>query len=416
MAAAVAAADAASDAMAKGDAAGSGQGAAATASLLRAAQAKLDPKGGDQNPDQKQQAKKPSLADLLHALITLQSALVSDCTGLDARIGEQEPDFAAKRDLQGFAQTQSDILLRLHQEGEVPLQDPQHPDPIGLAALHRVAAAMNAAEDRLAKPALGSQGMRLERIALAELTRLSAIVDGRGQPPHRQGQGGGGGNQSGNQAPFPPAAEIAWLLANQDEVSAETAAGRPIDLGAAEGEVRDLVAGLLGAARPSSRPAVLLERVQRAAASAAWRLARQDRGATTRDEQDACSAALRRILAEIEDQQGGKGGGGSDGSPTAKRNQQNSQQQRRPSDSPKPDGSPDPSQNAPTSGNRSQVATSNGGGGGHGDQVETNQEGDPGPNLPPEQREHLREAYAEHLAPRTLQLYRRYLEELDAKP
>ena len=412
MTAAAAAATAAGSAMSKGDGAGSGQSAGAAASLLRTAQSKLDPKSGDQDKDADQKnPKKASLTALLRALLNLQATLVSDCTVLDARLGEQDPDFSAQRDLQGYAQTQSDILLRLHQEGEEPLKDPQDPHPVALAALARVATAMDAAHDHLAKPALGAKGMRLERIALSELQRLVDIVGGKGQPPPKSG-GGGKGNGSGNEAPFPPAAEIAWLAANQEDIAAETAAGRPVDIAAEEAALRDLATTVASALRPDTRPGILMERVRRATASAAWRLGKQDRGATTRDEQDAAVAALHRILAEIE---AGNGGGKGSGDGQTAQNRAKSQQSRSNQSQPAPgDQNGDPKGSAAPSGGANgevnKANTSNSG------QVETAQNGNSGLNLPEEKRKQLAEVLRENLSPSEKQLYRAYIEELDAKP
>ncbi len=239
---------------------------------------------------------------LLKELHREQVKLLTDSTPIHQRVGDGALDFAAQRDVPALGEREGDLHLRLTEEGIKELDK----QPIAAAALGRVGVALEKSAKYLSTPALGERGMRLERIALYELARLIAIVDGM-PPPKQSEKKGGGGGQQGTQAPFPPEAELGLLAAMQEEIAALTAADRPVDLAQLQKKEAKLVEALEGASRPGSRPSLLLARARRAMDSAADMLAGGDRGATTRNEQSAAEAALRRMIAEAESGGGGKG-------------------------------------------------------------------------------------------------------------
>ncbi|MBA3685606.1 MAG: hypothetical protein H0W72_10255, partial [Planctomycetes bacterium] len=298
-------ADAAGKAMGSGDSAGAGREGSSAAAQLREAQKSLQ---GDEEQPPEDKDKPKAGADvlkLLRELRTLQVAIVSDAQTVHRRIGDKALDFAAKREVARIAEQQEEVLLRLNEEGIKELE--KH--PIALRALQRVAVVMQRASDRLEEPALGDKGVRLVKTALHELNRLIEIAENLPDPESDGSQGKGDGGQGGQQAPFPPAAEIALMIAMQQELAMRTATGQPGDLAGAQKELLGLIQLLAGGTRPGSRPAVLLERADRAMASASYLLGQKDTGLTTRHEQEVASLALQRLLAEAKASSGGGGGG-----------------------------------------------------------------------------------------------------------
>ena len=390
----------AQSALGKGDRGAATRDAGTAAELLRTAQRALDPKQDEQDKP-KDEKSSPDVVALLRTLFSLQAKVLADSLPIDQRIGEDDPDFAAKRDLSGVAQQQDDILLRLREEG-VKVLDQQ---PIALAALARVDAAMDKVLTHLRKPALGSRGLSLERIALAELKRVIDIAASIQMASEEGGGGGGGGG--GNQAPFPPAAELALLIARQGEIHALAAAGRPVDTGAMQSELGKLIALVEGATRPGSRPNLLMARARRAADGATTLLAQQDRGANARHHMLASEEALRQILAEAKGS-GSGGGGGSGGS------------KPKPSsggDEGKPDpGGAKPGQPGQPGAGQAQAGAAGATEAGAGDtaaSVQAQQDATALLQLPPERREQLRQAREQRLPAGALQLFERYLEKLE---
>jgi hypothetical protein len=275
--------------------------------------------------------------------------------------------------------------------------------PIALVALQRVAAALDRTSVHLNTPALGERGMRLEKIALHELSRLIEIVESMPQPEEQEkgGQPNPGG-QKGTQPPFPPAAQLALLAAAQDELAVLTAANRPVELPVMQGELNALVGTLLQSSRPGSRASLLLSRASRAMTSATDLLSEQDRGATTRHEQAAATAALRRLIAEAK---------GQSSSSSSSSQSQNQQQQGQ--------GKPPPAGQQPGQSQPGGAAT------GPAAQGSQNQGGpttgvivdgtNPGSlmHLPPERREQLQQARQQNLPPAALSIFERYLEVLE---
>jgi len=249
---------------------------------------------------------------------------------------------------------------------------------------------------------LGTAGMRLAKIALAELTRLLEMAEQQGTPdkePEKGGGGGGGGGQD-SQVVFPVEAELALLAGLQDELAALTAANRPVGLAVQQGALRDLATGLTQRLRPGTRPHLLLSRSQRAMAVATELLSRDDRGLDTRHEQEVAGDAIRRLLAELPRQGGGGSGDQDDKKPKPDQQPQGG--------SPPPAGQPSPGGGAAAGGGQ-QAGPKQGAGGG-GVVVRPDNRDDSLLGLPPEQREQLRQARQELTSPRAIQLYQRYLE------
>ncbi|MBA3937252.1 MAG: hypothetical protein H0X38_07310, partial [Planctomycetes bacterium] len=258
---------AAQKSMQGGDQGQSEANAGAAASLLREVQKQLDPQSDqDKDKDKQEDEKKKKGKDVMALLKELhreQVKLLTDSTPIHQRIADGALDFAAQRDVPALGEREGDLHLRLTEEGIKELDK----QPIAAAALGRVGVALEKSAKYLSTPALGERGMRLERIALYELARLIAIVDGM-PPPKQSEKKGGGGGQQGTQAPFPPEAELGLLAAMQEEIAALTAADRPIDLAALQKKEAKLVEMLEGASRPGSRPSLLLARARRAMDSA----------------------------------------------------------------------------------------------------------------------------------------------------
>lgn len=392
--AAATAGQSATQGMQQGNRAGASNDATVAAALLRAAQQRLDP---DQNQDpsskKKEDKHQPDVLALLRELLVLQSQLVADVTQLHLTQGEKPLDFATSRQVQAFAQRQGDILLRLREEAMKPLDR----YPVATIALNRVADAMQKAQDHLATPALGIRGMRLEKIALAELQRLLDIADTEDQQRRGGGGGGGGGRST---AAFPPEAELRLLAAMQAEIAHFTDANHAGDVAKQQADLRDLVESLERVTRPGSRPNLLLARAHRAMASAASQLSDHDRDALTRNEQSDAEAEIRRMIAES---QGGGGGGGNGSPPRGKNNRQRS---------PSSPSSSSPSQSgtgaSPGTGTRTGKSSQQ-----QGVLTEQQSNGALRLELPEEVRERLREARTLNLGPQAQQLYQRYLELLE---
>jgi hypothetical protein len=380
-------------AMAGDDSAGAQREGAAAASLLREAQRQL---GGDQEKKKEEGKKKPAdVLALLRELHHLPAALVADSLPVFTRLGDKPLDFAAQRDVPAFAEREGDILLRLREEGLKPVEKM----PIVVAAMNRVALALEKSQAHLAQPALGTHGLRLEKIALAELARLIEIAENIPPPEKKDGDGKGGGN--GNQAPFPPGAELALLAAMQEELSALTAAGRPVDLAGMQAEASKLVELLAANSRPGSRPSLLLSRALRAMKSAGDNLGNGDRGLATRHEQAAAEAALRRLMAEA------KGGGGSDPKPQP-------DQKRKPGESPaKPPPPSESTASATPGGNKAPQPAKTSDGKGEVGVVTGGAVKEQLLTLPQELREKLLEAHKQPLPPGALRIFERYLELLE---
>lgn len=393
----------AAGAMGKNDAAGAAQGASAAAAQLREAQRRLQ--GDQKDKDKKDPKRSADVLKLLRELRGQQVTVLNDSLPIHTRLAVKDLDFAAKRDVARIAELQQEILLRLREEGIKELEQM----PIAAKALTRVADAMQRVEDHLGKPALGERGIALEKAALYELNRLIDIAENLPEPQQEKGDGKGAG-QGGQQAPFPPAAEIALLAAEQDDLGRRTAANHPGDLAGQQKALLAMVELLRQGARPGSRPAVLLERTARAMASAGYLLGQKDRGLATRHEQQLAADSLRRLLAEAKSS--GDGSSGSGSPPPGKQERRDGENQPREPQ----DGQPTPQDQQPPSGGAQ-------GGGAKGATVPgTTTTGqtviDPQTegalmHLPQERREQLREARQQNLPPAALKLYQRYLELLE---
>jgi len=384
-------------AMQKGDSPDSQREGATAAQQLREAQRQLQ---GDKKDDPAKK-KDPDVLALLKELRRLQTRVVSDSTVVHQRVGDQALDFAARREVAVIAENQGDIVLRLNEEGVKELQQ----SPIALFALKRVGKAMDAAAKHLDTPALGTKGLILEKTALHELTRLIEIAENLPPPEASDKSGAGKPGQEGRQAPFPPAAEIALLAAAEEELAMRTATNHPGDLAAAQKETMGLVQLLKQSTRPGSRPAVLLDRSERAMASAGYLLSVKDRGLATRHEQDAAALSLRRLLAELKGSGGGKGNQQSNQKPQPNPGQpQPGQPQPGSQGGSSAGANADPSNNKPSSGANAQVGT-------------PDHERGALMHLPPERREQLRQAREQNLPPAVLSIFGRYLEVLgEGKP
>jgi Domain of unknown function (DUF4175) len=400
---------AAQKAMQKNDNSGSQREGSAAADLLRAIQQELQPKPEQQKEDEKKK-NNPDVVKILKELHGLQVALIADSTVIHLRIGEGELDFAASREIPALAEREADILLRLREEAMKEVSQM----PIALLALQRVEKALQAASDYLKTPALGNRGMRLEKIALYEMSRLLDIIENMPKPEQTEkgGNGGGGGGQT---PPFPPSAFVALLLAAQEETQALTAANRPINLAQAQTELSQLTGVMLEQTRPNSRSALLLSRTQRAMLSAAERLSQSDRGAVTRMEQDAAIAAMRRLFSEAkasENQSGGNGSADNTGENEKQRQQQN-QQQKNNGQSDGNDGGQKQSDGQPGTPTSASQQSNKQGNGTQTGVVTGAQERGEFMHLPPERREQLRQAYQQNLPPAALSIFERYLEVLE---
>ena len=385
-------------AMQKGDRSSAENEAGAAAALLREAQKELGDKNEQKDKDKDKDKKKGDVLALLRDLHKQQAVIVADSTVIHMRVADKPLDFAAGREVSAIAERESDVDLRLREEGIKELQQM----PIALAALGRVSVAVNKAAQHLATPALGERGLRLEKIALYELARLIEIAENL-PPPKKEDGGGQQPGQGGNQAPFPPAAQIALLAAAESELAQLTAAGRPVDLAAMQREVGQLLDVLMNASRPGSRPHLLLGRAARAMASSHELLAAGDRGLTTRHEQAAAEAALRRLMAEAK----GSGGGSSG----------KQDKNQKPQDGKPPPPSPSPGQGGASPGGAAAAAAA----------AAANKQGKGGDvttvvvdpvsgqflHLPEERREMLKEARKQNLPPAAQALFERYLELLE---
>lgn len=396
MDAAVGAQQGAEQALGANDRAAGARDAGTAADLLRRAQQGLDPKSDPEKQDKDKTKSQTDVLALLRSLFDQQARVLSDSLPVHKRIGEDDLDFAATRDVATVAQLQDDVLLRLREEG-IKMLDRQ---PIAQSALKRVETAMARTLEHLRRPALGSRGLTLERIALHELKRLINVA--ANLPQYRkQGQDGQGGQ--GDQPPFPPAAEIGLLIAEQDDILAAVAAGRPAPLAERQAELVKLLTMVEGAVNPASRPGVLVQRARRSAADAGLRLGRSERGTTTRDQMLVAGEALRQLLAEAKGQ-----GGASQPKPQPKPSSKpkpgdDGQASKPPSGGSSP-GSPSPaSASAAKPGETARSAAG----------VSADQERTVLLQLPPERREQLRQAREERLPAGALQLYERYLEKLE---
>ncbi|MDA3961987.1 MAG: hypothetical protein PF961_14445 [Planctomycetota bacterium] len=384
--------------------------AAAAAAQLRRAQRAL---GGDQQ--QQQGEKKEPQVDLIALLRKLSEqqarvvsgveVLLKDGVGVDgAKLG-----FADRRKVSRVAELQQEVQLQLQADIISELEQM----PIALRALTRVERAVTASFDHLESPALGSRALRLAKIALHEMQRLLAIVDGMPTPKQgdqqQQGQGQG---QEGRQAPFPPAAQLALLAGEQRELRRATAANRPVDLAAAQGLLQELAELVAGQTRPGTRPNVLMQRAVRAMASAADLLSDDDRGATTRSEQDVAVAMLEQILAEA------KGSQSQSQNPKSSQSQrqkpQQGAQQRQQSEADRKQGEKPGDQN-----NGQAQAGQDGQPGGDqahgGDSVEADVNEQRWMHLPKVERERLKEALGDAVPPEGIELLRAYLEVLEGQ-
>jgi hypothetical protein len=388
---------AASKAMQQGDRSAGAREASAAADQLREAQKQLEPQ--PEKPKEEDKDKRsPDVLKLLKELHKQQLTLVADSTIIHQRVGDEALDFAASREVPVLGERESDILLRLREEGMKEVEQM----PIALVALQRVAVALERTAAHLTTPALGERGMRLEKIALHELSRLIEIVETMPQPEEQE-KGGPPppGGQKGTQPPFPPAAQLALLAAAQDELAVLTAANRPVELPKMQGELKALVGVLSQASRPGSRASLLLSRADRAMGSASDLLGEKDRGATTRHEQAAASAALRRLIAEAKGQSSS-----SSNSPQPQNQQQQGQGKPPPPASGQQPGQAGQAAGPAAQGSQNQGGPTTGvivGGPGSGGLM----------HLPPERREQLQQARQQNLPPAALSIFERYLEVLE---
>ena len=384
---------AAAKAMEKNDRPRATSEASAAAALLRAAQEELEPAPA-KPPEEQKDKNQPDVMKLLKELRKQQLTLITDSTPIHQRIGDKPIDFAASRELPALAERESDILLRLREEGLKEIEKM----PIAKAALERVGVALERTAGHLATPALGERGMRLEKIALHELSRLIDIVDSMPEPEEKEKAPPSDGRPS-KQPPFPPAAQLALLAAAQDELAMLTATNRPADLALMQKELNDLVGVVMQASRPGTRAGLLLARTSRAMTSAADLLHDKDRGATTRHEQAAAVASLRRLIAEAK---------GQESKPDPNAQAQNKPGSKGSSPPPgQPGSSPGENKGAGKAEKGSEKSTESGTGVLVGSTAEATLM-----HLPPERREQLQEARKQDLPPGALSIFERYLEVL----
>ena len=396
----------AEDAMRKGDRPNATREAEAAASLLRDAQRRLSgQEDKEKDKDKEKNKDKNDNADLVNVLRRLhgeQAQIVAEATRVHLGIGEKALDFPAQRSVGELGKRETGLFQKLKDEVLAKLTG----HPIAQLAVQRVGTALERAATQLNRPALGERGLRMTKVALAELARLLAIAEQRPHPMPKTDEekppGNEGGQQGENQAPFPPQAELSLLASMQEELARLTVTGAPHDLAAGQQEVVKYVDLLMRSARSGSRPQVLLNRVARAALAASEGLARNDRGLPIRHQQESASTSLRQLIAEAASQ------GGSSG--------KNQEQERR--DEPPPPGSnPDPKSNDENKGGQAGTAA----------QAGKSQNGKNGPGhgvlivpehgdllqLPPELRERLRQAREQPMPPGALPIFERYLELLE---
>lgn len=406
-------------AMSEGKSQPSTAAAGAAATLLQRAAEQLREKSGkkEEKKDEEEQGS-PDVLALLRALHIEQQRVVNECIALHERllaarveakqVGEYafaDLGFRDKREHGKTSQLQEEVLLRLREEGLKHLADM----PIVVRALARVDAALERSQKHLATPALGSEGVRKATIALYELERLLAIVDGMPPPQQEEGEGGNSPGQ-GNPPAFPPRAQLGLLLAEQRFLRWLTAVRHPKDLVQHQEELLQLSELIMGQTRPGTRPQLLMQRVLRAMASAKELLEGGERGATVQTEQDAAVAALYRILEEQKNQSG-KGDSkpqnrdrprdqGDSKDQQSKGTQSDQQQsQKQPGDA-KGDaaGSSDPSGSNANSGEAGSTT------------VEAEALGPWVPQLPPQARDALEQGLEDNVPVEAYNLWRRYLE------
>lgn len=310
------------------------------ASLLRQVQRELDPpeedKGKQKDPD-----KKKSQADvlkLLEELRNLQARVVAQAvkhheTMQAIRVAEKrdpedaELSLGEKKSIGELSTKEEEISLRLKEEGLKELEKMV----IALRALKRVDTALDNTLAHLQTPALGSRGVRLTKIVLKEMEELIQVV--KDMPPQETEKGGGKGQSppggGSNTPPFPPRAEIALIMREQEIVAHKTASLASADLAIEQAQLVTLVDALGRSVRPGTRPAILISRAQRAMLSAQEELLQNRRSqALVRNEQDTAVLALRQLLAELKAQ----GGGGGEQQPNDNK-EQDKQKPQPPSDS-----------------------------------------------------------------------------------
>lgn len=376
------------------------------ASMLRQVQRELDPpeedKGKQKDPD-----KKKSQADvlkLLEELRNLQARLVAQAvkhheTMQAVRVAEKrdpedaELSLSEKKSIGELSTKEEEISLRLKEEGMKELEKMV----IALRALKRVDKALDNAVAHLQTPALGSRGVRLTKIVLKEMEELIQVV--KDMPPQesegKSGQNPPGGG--GNTPPFPPRAEIALVMREQEILAHKTASLTTSDVAIEQAELVTLVDALGRNVRPGTRPAILISRAQRAMLSAQEELLQNRRSqALVRNEQDTAVLALRQLLAELKAQ----GGGGDDQQPNDNKGQ----------DKQKPQ--------PPSSGNGggSPGGASSPGQGGNGTAAQAVQEDKAGGrfmHLAPKDRERVLEAETDKIPAGAKQRFLSYLELLE---
>lgn len=394
----------AEDAMRQGDKPNAQREADSAASLLRDAQRRLAGQDDEQDKKDQEKKKKDGKQDLVAVLKRLhgeQAQVVAEADELHRRLGDKPLDFPAQRSVAELGTRETGLRQALKDEVMAKLAG----HPIALIAVQRVDKALERTAGWLAKPALGERGLRMAKVALAELARLIAIAEQKpASSPSQEGDGNKGGGQEGgnNQAPFPPAAELGLLAAMQEEVARVTVTGAPRDVLAGQKEILGLLEMIGSKVRPGSRPQVLLTRAFRAAATATEQLTRSDRGLITRHQQEAAVTALRQLAAESAQNSGGGGG-------------QQQQQQRRDGDAPPADGSPQAAEGggAQPKGGQQQSGAQQGKAAGTTKGVLIQPERGDLLQLPPELRERLRQAREQPMPPGALPIYERYLELLE---
>ena len=130
------------------------------------------------------------------------------------------------------------------------------------------------------------------------MERLIEIAENLPEPEGEGSEGSGEGNGEQSTPPFPPAAEIAFILAELERLAWQTRTRQPGNLAEQQGELVGLLGYLEGVVRPGSRAEVLLDRSLRAMLSAEQLLSEKDLGPLTQNEQDAAMESLAQLLRE----------------------------------------------------------------------------------------------------------------------
>ncbi len=380
-----------------------GEQAQTAAHLLKKAanQAQQEADGSQEQEKESPADEKTDVLQTLRTCYDKQQTVVSEIVDL---LKQKSLTLAGKRRLQTCAQTEQTIRTLLADK-VLPLIEKE---VIIRWAVKRVDGTLEQSRVRLASGMCDNDAARLAWRGLRQLGALIAATEELPDPETEQvsGADGGSGGGSSEAPPYPPLAQINIVKMEQEYIADRTMLVRSTTLMAEQDGLLQLLEELSGHTKEGTRPAVLLSRVRLAMKGAARQLAGSDFGTQVQHHHLLAIGGLDRLLREAKYSVPPPSSG--EGQEQQQQDDNSTEQSEQNAESEK--------QGEASSQSAGQQASNAAQGSGGEDGIPTDindEQRDMLLNLPPALRRKLIEALNQDIPPAGIELYQRYLQELE---